>query len=157
MGLINIDDRDVHNYYGVMNNQVNFKDQLLRLKSNNSTAIVVNLGHGRYKLNLPVVLCTGSSVISRLNIPFMHVFEKVEIKHVNSVDIDSSASLDYLIQHKHHQSYWMTLLSIESSVSSDIIDEYDNFYLERGDYQIISTSLSSDKLLIAVYVLWTGE
>lgn len=157
MGIIDIDDRDVINnfYEGVSPEKL--KGWLGSLKAENALSRVNNLGEGRYKLDLPVITCTAGDVTVFFQIPFMHVFEKMEIKHVNSANVNSTTPLTYYIEHKQNPNLWMRFLAVDSSVGSDIVDEYANFRHERGQYKLITNTTNTDKLYIAIYIKVTGE
>ena len=157
MGLIDIDDRDVYNYYQVQADPLTFQKYLNSLKSENKTANIVNLGEGRFKLDLPAIVCTGADVTTLFQIPFMHVLEKLEIKHVDSVYADSIDALTYSLSHRMNPNLWLIVLSVINSISSDIIDEYANFRHERGQYKILSNSTNTDIILMSVYLRYTGD
>lgn len=157
MGLIDIDDRDVHNYYQTSIHAIEIQKQwLMELKSNNPTSTVISLGESVYQINLPVITCIGSDVETRFNIPYMHRMIRMEIKHTNNSDVDSSESLRYSVSKRQHYNLWMLVLDIADSVASDIIDKYDEYYMGRGEYLIVSNSTNTDKLLINVLIKITG-
>ena len=157
MGLIDIDDRDVYNYYQVQADPLTFQKYLNSLKSENKTANIVNLGEGRFKLDLPAIVCTGADVTTLFQIPFMHVLEKLEIKHVDAAYADSIDAMTYSLSHRMNPNLWLIVLSVINSISSDIIDEYANFRHERGQYKILSNSTNTDIILMSVYLRYTGE
>jgi len=158
MGIIDIDDRDVinNNYYTITTPE-QLKTWLGQIKAENSLSRVNNLGEGRFKLDLPVIICTAGDVTAYFQIPFMHVFEKMEIKHVNSADVNSTTVLSYYIEHKQNPNLWMRFLAVDNSIGSDIIDEYANFRHERGQYRLITNSTNTDKLYVAIYIKVTGD
>lgn len=155
MSLIHIDDRDTYNYAAVP--LPKFKGWLDALKSENGLSKVTNLGEGRYKLDLPAITCTGVDVDTLFQIPFMHVLEKVEVKHVDISDVDSNDVLSYFLFHKHHPNLWFLFLTVENNVASDSLDDYANFRHERGQYKLTSNTTLTDKLFVAVYVRATGD
>ena len=157
IGLIHIDDRDVINNYYAQADPKTLQRYLNSLKSENKTANVSNLGEGRFKIDLPGITCTGADVTTLFQIPFMHVFEKLEIKHVNSAYADSIDAMSYSVSHRMNPNLWLIVLTVIDSVSSDIIDEYANFRHERGQYKIISNSTNTDIILMSVYIRYTGE
>ena len=163
MGIIDIDDRDVFNYYevgaecGPTPATNKFKEWLGRLKAEIPTAIINHLGAGRYKIDLPSIPCTGAAVTTIINIPFMHQLQKMEIKHVDASNADSTDALDYAVSHRHHPNLWMLLLNVIDSVASDIIDEYIDYFMGRGEYQLVTDSIATDVLYISVYIRITGD
>ena len=159
MGLIDIDDRDVYNYY--QTNQVGqpqkFKEWLGRLKAELPGSIVNHLGDGIFKIDFPAITCTGVSVTTIFNIPFMHQFQKMEIKHVDSANADSVNLLNYSVSHRHHPNLWMLLLNVINSIASDIIDEYIGYFMDRGNYKLITNSTNTELLHISMYIRVTGD
>jgi hypothetical protein len=134
-----------------------YKEWLGILKGENLTARINNLGEGRFKIDIPVIGCTGSDVETHLNIPFMHIFEKMETKHTDNVQADSNDALTYAISHRHHPNLWLVFLAITSSISSDIVDEFVNYRHEKGEYKLITNSTNTDLLYIACYIKVTGD
>lgn len=161
MGFIDIDDRDVFNYYetGIAGTPIaaKFKEWLGRLKAENLTARINNLGGGTFKIDLPVITCTGSDVQTLFNIPFMHIFEKMELKHVDSSDADSTDALTYSVSHQQYPNLWLIFLAVVNSIKADIVDEFVNYRHEQGQYLFITNSTNTDKLYIALYIKVTGE
>jgi len=163
MGLIDIDDRDVINYYGNTSGEApepvgdKFKEWLGILKGEMPTSVINHLGAGRYKIDMPVVTCTGSDVTTVFNVPFMHKFQKMDIKHVDAAKADSNNPLDYTVSHRHHPNLWLMLLDITDSIASDIIDEYIDYNMDRGEYRIVSDSTNTELLYISVYIRLTGN
>lgn len=158
MGFINIDDQDVHNYYAAPPVKPNeqLKQWLMELKANNPTAKVIPLGQGRYQMDLEVITCTGADISTRFNIPHMHELIKMSTKHIDSSEANSTDALTYSISKRHYPNLWMLLLNIEETTASDIIDEYIGYYMELGEYLIISNSTNTDKLHINVTFKITG-
>ena len=157
MGIIDIDDRDVINNYYAQADPKTLQRYLNSLKSENKTANIVNLGEGRFKIDLPAIVCTGADVTTLFQIPFMHVLEKLEIKHVDSVYADSIDALTYSLSHRMNPNQWLIILAIIESLSSNIVDEFVNFRHERGQYKIISNSTNTDIILMSVYLRYTGD
>lgn len=158
MALIYIEDNDVTNHYNSFNvSLTKFKEWMDTLKSENNQAKVTNLGEGRYKVDLPVISCTGSDVETLFQIPFMHVLEKVEMKHTDILNANSIDELAYYIYHKQHPNLWFLFVTVEQSIASDILDDYANFVHERGQYKLISNTSATDKLFVAVYIRATGD
>lgn len=167
MALIDIDDRDtIHNYYRVKEDHIAdvpaliniYKDWLLRLKAELPASCIVNhLGSGRYKIDLPTITCTGADVTTIFNIPFMHQINKMEMKHTDSANADSSNLLDYAVSHRHHPNLWLLLLDIVGSPASDIIDEYIDYYMGRGEYRIVTNSNITELLHVSVYIKIIGD
>ena len=155
MGIIDIDDRDVINNFYAQADPKTLQRYLNSLKSENKTANVINLGEGRFKIDLPGITCTGSDVTTLFQIPFMHVLEKLEIKHVDSVYADSVDALTYSLFHRM-LNLWLLLYSINDTFASDIIDEYVGYYHERGQYKLSSNSTNTNIILISVYIRYTG-
>lgn len=158
MALINIDDRDVFNYSMAVPAMANeqLKQWLMELKSNNPTAKVITLGQGRYQLDLETITCTGATVNTRFNIPHMHELIKMGIKHTDSNNVDSVDNMAYSVSKRQNPNLWMLLLNIGTTTASDIIDEYIDYYMESGEYLIISNSTNTDRLHINVIVKMTG-
>ena len=158
MGLIDIDDRDVFNYFmtpSIKSNEL-LKQWLMELKANNPTSKVITLGNGIYQLNLTTITCTGSDVDTRFNIPHMHQLLRIETKHTDSSDVDSTDSLAYSISKRHYPNLWMLLLNIPKTTASGIIDEYIGYYMDLGEYLIVSNSTNTDRLHISITVKITG-
>ena len=154
MSFISIDDRDViNNYYADISSK-KLTEQLNRLKAENIGCAVTNLGENRYKITLPVVTCNGGNVISYFMIPYMHEFERMDIKHVTSAGADSTDTLQYNISYRLN-THWM-LLSDDVATHSDIIDEFQKVFLERSQYRIISNSVITNTLTVSIYVRVTG-
>lgn len=158
MAIINIDDRDVNNYFAAtpIKSQEQLKQWLMELKANNPTAKVIPLGNGVYQLDLPTIICTGSDINTRFNIPHMHQLLRVGIKHTDSVNVDSTDSLAYSLSKRHYPNLWMLLLNIDESTASDILDEYIDYYMELGEYLLISNSTNTDLLHINILIKITG-
>lgn len=158
MSLISIDDRDVHNYFTqapITPDEI-LKQWLMELKANNPTVRVVSLGGSVYQLSIPTIGCTGSDINTRFNIPRMHQLLRIGIKHTDSNNVDSVDSLAYSISKRHYPNLWMLLLNIDDSTASDILDEYVGYYMEIGEYLIVSNSTNTDLLHINVLVKITG-
>ena len=158
MAFIEIDDRDVVNNFTIAaaSTKEVFKQWLMELKANNPTAKITTLGEGRYQLVLPVITCTGSDVYTRFNIPYMHQLLRVGTKHTDSNDVDSTDSLAYSLSKRYYPNLWMLLLNIDSSIASDILDEYIDYYMELGEYLITSNSTNTDRLYINIVIKITG-
>lgn len=158
MALIEIDDRDVYNYITSCPTTTGdtLKQWLMELKANNPTAKVITLGNGIYQLNLSTITCTGSDVDTRFNIPHMHQLLRIETKHTNSGNVDSTDDLSYSISKRHHPNLWMLLLNIPKTTASGIIDEYIGYYMDLGEYLIVSNSTNTDRLHISITTKITG-
>ena len=158
MALIEIDDRDVFNYFtaapSIMQEQL--KQWLMELKANNPTAKVITHGNGIYQLDLPAITCAGLDVNTRFNIPHMHKLLRVGIKHTDSSGVDSSDDLAYSFSKRQHPNLWMLLLNITQSNASDILDEYIGYHMELGEYLIKSNSTNTDQLNINILIMITG-
>lgn len=157
MGLINIDDRDVHhNYYnGVINTQQS-KEWLLQIKASNPSYRCVTLSHNLLKIDFSVN-CTGADIESILNIPLMHSLNKIEIKHVDSTNIDSIDLLDYTVYRNSTYNLFLLLYKYLDIIHSDITDELNGFTNEGCQYKIISNSTNTDILYFTVYILIMGN
>ena len=158
MALIEIDDRDVFNYLTTtpVRSEEVLKQWLMELKANNPTVKVIPLGQGRYQLDLKAIICTGATVNTRFNIPHMHELIKMGIKHTDSNNVDSVDSMAYSVSKRQNPNLWMLLLNISVTTASDIMDEYIDYYMESGEYLIISNSTNTDRLHINVIVKMTG-
>lgn len=159
MGLINIDDRDVFNYFTaapiVAKEQL--KEWLMGLKANNPTVRIATLGGGIYQMDLDTITCAGVDVTTRFNIPFMHQILKMSIKHTDSSNADSTDDLAYSVSKRHHPNLWMLLLNIALSTASDILDEYEDYYAELGEYMVVSNTTNTDRLHINILFKITGD
>lgn len=160
MGFIDfIDDRDVINLSGSHSPPAgpeSFKDWLMVLKANNPTAKVITLGGGLYQLDLNLITCTGSDVNTRFNIPYMHQLLRVGIKHTDSSKADSTDPLTYSLSKQHHPNLWMLLLGVVDSTASDILDGYNDYYMEAGEYLLVSNTTNTDQLRVNVIIGITG-
>ena len=158
MGLIDVDDRDVFNYFTTTSIKSNefLKQWLMELKANNPAAKVITLGSGVYQLDLPTIICTGSDVNTRFNIPHMHQLLRMRMKHTDSGDANSTDSLAYSTSKRHYPNLWMLLLNIGETTASDIVDEYIGYYMQLGEYLIISNSTNTGKLHISITIKITG-
>ena len=157
MGIIDIDDRDVYNYYQVQADPLTFQKYLNSLKSENKTANIVNLGEGRYKLDLPAIVCTGADVTTLFQIPFMHMLDKIELKHTDINGIDSTDSLQFSLSHRIYPNLWIMMSHISNLVDSDLIFVYNDYRYERGQYLINITSTNTTKVYLAIYIKFTGD
>ena len=157
MALINIDDRDtIHQYYTGQPGK-SWKVYQDRLKAENMQARVTTLGAGRFKIDLPVITCTGSNVTTWFTIPFMHSLEKMELKHVDSAGADSTDVVTYSISVNQHPNLSRTIFQIVDSIASDITDEYTNYYFEAGQYKLVFNSTNTDKLYVSITFQYTGD
>lgn len=158
MAFIEIDDRDVFNHFTTapVRSEEVLKQWLMELKANNPTAKVIPLGQGRYQLDLEAITCTGATVNTRFNIPHMHELIKMGIKHTDSNNVDSVDSMTYSVSKRQNPNLWMLLLNINATTASDIMDEYIDYYMESGEYLIISNSTNTDRLHINIIVKITG-
>lgn len=163
MGIVDIiDDRDTYitnetTVETIKLIEKQFKDWLTLIKNElPADSIVSHLGGGRFKIDLPPITCTGSDVETIFNIPLMHQLLKAEIKHVDSAGADSIDALNYSVSHRHHPNLWLILLKVVGSVASDIVDEYIDYYMTRGEYRILTDTTNTDLLYISVYIRTTG-
>ena len=158
MALIEIDDRDVYNYITSCPTAPEdiLKQWLMELKANNPTSKVITLGNGVYQMDLEVITCTGADINTRFNIPHMHELIKMGVKHIDSSEVNSTDVLAYSISKRHYPNLWMLLLNIGETTASDIIDEYIGYYMELGEYLIVSNSTNTDRLHINVMFKITG-
>lgn len=129
-----------------------YKNLLGIIKAENQAAIINHLGRGIYKLDLPLITCTGADIETIVNIPFHHELIKMETKHTDSAKADSANSLDYSISHRHHPNLWLLLLTVSASTASDIMDEYEDYYLQAGEYLLTTKSTITELLYISVYI-----
>lgn len=157
MSLITIDDRDVFNYFGIEQQTDKHKELLLQLKSNNSTSRCINLGSGVFKIDIPVIACTGSDINTFITIPFTHVLTKMELKHTDSSDANSVNPLEYTLKRRTSQNLWLVLYQEPIVLKSDIIDEYIGYTHELGQYALITNSTNTEKLFVSFYIKWSGE
>ena len=131
-------------------------DEILEvLKSNNSMYRCVKLSACGYKIDFSVN-CISTDVISTIDIPFMHVFKKIEIKHVNSTGGNSYSELDYSLQKSTPNNFKMDLFRFIDCKQSDIYDEYEGFLHERCQYYLTTNSDNNTFLYISVYINYTG-
>jgi len=158
MALFEIDDRDtVNNYYEMADKiaavpATKYKEWMGRLKAENPKAVINHLGSGIFKLDLEAITCTGADVTTRFNIPFMHDMKKMEIKHTDSAKADSVNALSYTVNHRHHPNLWLLLLNVTATTASDIIDEYIEYYMQSGEYKLVTNTTNTEKLYISVYI-----
>lgn len=158
--LISIDDRDVTNIITqVLSNgdKDTLKKWLMELKASNPTAKIISLGLGRYQLTLTAITCTGAVVNTRFNIPHMHELIQMGFKHTDSSDADSTDALAYSLSKRHHPNLWMLLLDIAETTASDVLDEYENYFMEAGEYLIKSNTTNTDLLQVKIVIKMTGD
>lgn len=136
--------------------QKEFDLALSRLRAENPLARINHLGNGRYKLDLPKITATGADVETIFNIPYMHAMERMETKHVDSALADSSNSYDYSVSHRHHPGLWILILAITGSTASDIIDEYQGYVFEKGEFKLTTNTTATELLYISAYIKITG-
>lgn len=110
------------------------------------------LGDHFFKIDLPKITCIGSDVITRLNIPYAFQFNRVEIKHTDSSDADSSNSLTYGLDKKTWNNLLMTYLAITTSTASDIIQEFEEYYFEKGEFVLTTNSTNTELLYLTIYI-----
>ena len=155
-GLVHIDDRDIITQY-VNVVPKNHQEELLRLKGELKTSRINHLGNGVFKIDLPVIVCTGSGVYTLFSIPYMHELLKLEVKHVNDVGADSSSSLDYVLSRRLHNNLLFDLFGVEDVIRADIYDEFTGFHHERGQYSLYTKSSNTDRIHVTCYIRLTGD
>lgn len=157
MALINIDDRDViNNFYDNASKQKS-KEWLQRLKSELPTSRVNYIHNGLFKIDLPVIISTGSDVEILFNIPFMHELQKMELKHTDTNLVDSNNTLDYSLQKSSLSNTLSYIHQISNVAASDMYDEYSKNYNERCQYLFITNTINTDKLYATFYFLIFGD
>lgn len=159
MALIEIDDRDVFNYFteSPIKSKEFLKQWLMELKANNPTVKVITLGNGMYKLDLPHIQCTGSDIETRFKIPFMHELLKMELKHVDASKTDSVNALKYIVQRYTTQNVLLMLYQELVVVQPDIIDEYQGFIHEACQYLFTTNTTNTHNLYATFYIKFTGD
>lgn len=110
------------------------------------------LGDHFFKIDMPVVGCTGADVITRLNIPYAFQFNRVEIKHTDSSNADSSNALTYGLDKKTWNNLLMTYLAVTTSTASDIIQEFEEYFFEKGEFVLTTNSTNTELLYLSIYI-----
>jgi len=157
MGILDIDDRDTYNtYYGQTVDVARSKEWLLQLKAANPAYRCVSLSCNLYKLDF-TLNCTGADIESIINIPLMHSLNKIEIKHVDSSNLDSTDKFNYTVYRNSTYNLYLLLYKYLNVVHSDIMDELHGFTNEGCQYKIISNSTNTDMLYFTVYITIIGN
>ena len=156
MALINIDDRDTYNYHISGNSIQLFKEYQNRLKSDNSTNNIVHIYNGLFKIDVPIIECTGFDIESLIYIHFMHELKKIEIKHTTVSDVDSIDCLTYSV-YAHTNNLKYLLYGFKNVVLSDIYDEFSNMIRTPGQYKLVTNSTNTDQLIVSVYIQVFGQ
>jgi hypothetical protein len=115
------------------------------------------LGKNIYELTLKVggqkyIGATGSDVITVFNIPFPHKLLKVEVKHTNSSNVDSTDALTWELVREMVSGLNVSMVSYTASVSSDFIETFgEEFVYPAKSYQFKQNTTNTDR----VYVIFT--
>ena len=83
------------------------------------------LGKNLYKLTLKTpfyVAGTGAAVTKTYKFPFAHRLTKVEVKHCDASDVDSSAALTWSLSKQIAKSLFEKIISEDASTITDFID-----------------------------------
>lgn len=110
------------------------------------------LGDHYFKIDMPVITCTGADVITRVNIPYAFKFNRIELKHADNGNVDSSDPLTYGLDKKTWNNLVMTYLAVTTSTASDIIQEFEEYYFEKGEFVLTTNSTNNDLLYLTIYI-----
>lgn len=124
----------------------------LKAETTLRNARIQYLGDHFFKIDMPVIACTGANVTTRLNIPYAFQFNRVEFKHTDATDADSNDALTYGLDKKTWNNLVMTYLAVTTSTASDIIQEFEDYYFEKGEFILITNSTNNDLLYLTIYI-----
>ena len=110
------------------------------------------LGDNIFKIDMVAITCSGANVTTIFNVPYMHELIRMDTKHTDSADADSADALNYSLSHRHFLKLWMLYIAVVGETASDIIDEYEDYPVEAGEYKLISNSTNTDLLYISLYL-----
>lgn len=154
--LISIDDRDVNNYFTTEIDHRRYKDLLQAIQSDNAGSIIIHMGGGVYKIESPCIDCTGSDVLLRIKIPFMHILQKCILLHTDSNKNSSHDDLSYTLVYRNNYNLEATLISITDSTGSCIQDEYTGHLYNNGQYLLTSNTTNNDKIFVETFLRYIG-
>jgi hypothetical protein len=115
-------------------------------------ARILYLGDHYFKIDMPKITCTGSDVITRFNIPYAFQFNRIEFKHTDSSNADSSNILTYGLDKKTWNNLVMTYLAVITSSASDIIQEFEDYFFEKGEFVLTTNSINTELLYLTIYI-----
>lgn len=99
------------------------------------------------------ILQTGAAVTVYLELPVKHRLVRVDIKHTDSADADSTDALAYSISKRHTGNIYIVLAADAACVVSDVIESFgEDFPMGNTNYLIVTTTTNTDRLYL-VFVI----
>jgi len=115
----------------------------------------IYLGSGTYFLSLKgTKYLTGASVTEYLALPIPHRLLKIELKHTDNADADSTDSWTYQIRRTGIQNLYNTLRSGSSVTVSDIFETFDDSFVSGPTvYRLYCTqTTATDRIYPSFYI-----
>lgn len=115
------------------------------------------LGKNIYELTLKIngqkyIVATGSEVTTTFNIPFPHKLLKVEVKHTDKDNVNSTDALSWELIREMVSGVNISMVHYVSSTDSDFIETFgEEFVYPAKSYQFKQNTTNTDR----VYVIFT--
>lgn len=114
------------------------------------------LGGRKYELTLKppyYILQTGSEVITNIYIQMPHRLIKVEVKHANSSDADSTASLTWSLTRAIAKNLFEKLVSYTATATYDFLELFGEGYeFPDMQYQLKTNTTNTDRFYLKITV-----
>jgi hypothetical protein len=137
-----------------MDGIMTFGEILGILKNTFKLGHVEHLGKGFYKIDLPIIICSGSDITQYFIIPFNHQLHRLELKHTDSSNADSTDALTYYLKYGSTLSpeLLFTIVKNIATLESDSAHLFKSYWRSLSRYQLITNSTNTDKLYISLLV-----
>lgn len=112
------------------------------------------LGGKKYELTLKppfYVVQTGSAVITNFRIQMPHRLIRVEAKHTNSSNADSSNALTWSLTRAIANNLFQKLINYANVATIDFLEEFGEGYeFPDMEYQLITNTTSTDRFYLKI-------
>lgn len=114
---------------------------------------VEHVGKGIFRIDLPVITCTGSDVTQYFMIPFHHRILRMEVKHTDSSYADSVNALTYSLKMGAtvNPALLFAIVTNTATIVSDTAHLLD-FPRTQSRYQLITNSTNTELLYVALLI-----
>lgn len=96
---------------------------------------------------------TGAQVNTRLEFPFGHQLLKIELKHTDNADDDSTDALTYAILYRGVANLMNALRSGSGVTASDVLEVFGDEYIHSETVYLFETNTTNtDRIYITMYI-----
>lgn len=113
------------------------------------------LGKKLYELTLrgDYVPQTGADVIKMLEVPFCHRLVRVEVKHTDGSDVDSTAAFTWSLSRRTTKNLYSKIVGYSASVVTDFVEAFGETYeYPNMEYKLVTNTTNGHRIYLKMTI-----